>query len=191
MRFIYFGFFFFRTADQYLDLGVPLHQINDAHDGIDCFPAASDPYVDPRSVHRGGIFQISVVDPIDEIRKPWMGGSFRPVDHDLGSVHQLIQSIPEILITVIHTITPADPDMSFDFTLMSALSQLRIAVGLIRDYDEGSVLQSVSGTLFFLAVVTEAMSFLRIVPHLSETVLYCSSERECTLKRISSQYSVS
>ena len=31
---------------------------------------------------------------------------------------------------------------------------------------------------FFFAVVIDAMSFLRIVPHFPETFLYCSSERE-------------
>jgi len=104
MRFIYFHFFLFCTANQYLDLRVPLHQIDNAHDGIDCFLAAADPYVNSCSVHRGSVFQITIVNPIYEIRESWMGRSFWSVDDNFGSVHQLIQCIPEILIIIIHFI---------------------------------------------------------------------------------------
>ena len=102
MRLIYFHLLRFCTANQYLDLGVPLNQIDNAHDGIDCFLTASDPYVNSCSVHRGSISQVTVVNPIYEIRKPRMGRSLWSVDHDFRSVHQLIQCIPEILIIIIH-----------------------------------------------------------------------------------------
>ena len=102
MRLIYFHLLRFCTANQYLDLGVPLNQIDNAHDGIDCFLTASDPYVNSCSVPRGSISQVTLVTPIYEIRKPRMGRSLWSVDHDFRSVHQLIQCIPEILIIIIH-----------------------------------------------------------------------------------------
>ena len=39
-------------------------------------------------------------------------------------------------------------------------------------------LRSIGCYAFFFAVVMEAMSLRRIVPHLPETILYCSSVRE-------------
>ena len=56
------------------------------------------------------VFQVSIVNPVYEIRKSGMGRSFRPVNHDFGSVHQLIQCFPEIFIVIIHFISSANPD---------------------------------------------------------------------------------
>ena len=47
--------------------------------------------------------------------------------------------------------------------------------------------QHLSFYAFSFAVVMEAMSFLRIAPHLFASVLYVVSSIEPTLKRISSQ----
>ena len=102
MRFINFHLFLFCTANQYLDLGVSLHQIDNAHDGINCFPAASDPYVNSCSIHRRRISQVPVVNPIYETWKPGMGRALWSVDYDFGSIHQRVQCIPKILNISIH-----------------------------------------------------------------------------------------
>ena len=90
MRSIYFHFFFFRASDQYFDFRISLHQIDDTHDGVNLFFAASNPNIYSRAVHGSGVFQVSIVNPVYEIRESGMRRSFRSVDHDFGSVNKLI-----------------------------------------------------------------------------------------------------
>ena len=60
MRSIYFHFFFFRASDQYFDFRISLHQIDDTHDGVNLFFAASNPNIYSRAVHGSGVFQVSI-----------------------------------------------------------------------------------------------------------------------------------
>ena len=76
------------------------------------FIAASDPDINSRAIHGGGVFQVSVVHPVYEIRKSGKGRSFRSVGHDFGSIHQIFQRIPEILMAVIHFIFSVKPGLS-------------------------------------------------------------------------------
>ena len=54
------------------------------------------------SVHPSCVFQITIIDVIDEIRKFRVYRSLWPVDYDLRFAHQFIQCFPKFVIVTAH-----------------------------------------------------------------------------------------
>jgi hypothetical protein len=87
------------TADEQLDLGIPLLQI----DSDDCrrdahLRQAAAPDVDPSTIHAHSAVQIAVVQRVDELGQARVPAPRRPVDDDRLIRDQLIGGTPELLV---------------------------------------------------------------------------------------------
>jgi len=84
MKIIRDRLFFIRAADEKLDLGIALPQIDRADDRVALsLGQRSAPHVDTASVHGGGVFNITVIKLVPDLGVSRMSTALRPVDDDI------------------------------------------------------------------------------------------------------------
>ena len=85
MKIIRDRLFFLRAADEKLDLGIALPQIDRADDRVALsLGQRPAPQVDTASVHGGGVFNITVIKLVYDMRIPRMSAALRPVNDDIS-----------------------------------------------------------------------------------------------------------
>ena len=93
--------FLLGTADEELDLGISFQKVDGADDGANLIGRqGTAPDVDALSVHGGGVFDIAVINLVNQAREFRVRAPLRAVDDDLARGNERVKRDPEIGIFV-------------------------------------------------------------------------------------------
>ena len=82
MCFTNYCLFFLHTSNQYFYLRILFYQVYGTHNCVNLLFSASYPYIYSSAIHRRCIFQISIINPINEIRILGMCRSFWSINYN-------------------------------------------------------------------------------------------------------------